>query len=138
MKTIVVSRWQPVKKLCLLIAGFGWFTASPALWAADAVTKFLSGHVADAAAHLSAKGNYATTNRLNLAIGLALRDAPGLDDFLAQVSDPASPDYRHYLTPEEFTERFGPTEQDYQAVIDFAKHSGFTITATNATGFCST
>jgi hypothetical protein len=54
MKTIFVSRWQPVKKLCLLIAGFGWITASPALWAADATAKVLSGHVADAAAFLSA------------------------------------------------------------------------------------
>ena len=131
MKTIFISRWQPAKKFCLLIAGFGWFTASPALWAADAATKILPGHVADAVAHLSAIGTLPATNRLNLAIGLPLRDVPALDDFLAQVSDPASANYRHYLTPEEFTERFGPTAQDYQAVIDFAKQSGFTITATN-------
>ena len=39
------------------------------------------------------------------------------------------PNYHHYLTPEQFTERFGPTEQDYQAVIAFAKANGLTVTA---------
>src|SRR5262249_12287567 len=39
---------------------------------------------------------------------------------------------RHYLTPEEFTERFGPTEADYQKVIDFARAHGFTVTETHS------
>ncbi|MDR3459342.1 MAG: protease pro-enzyme activation domain-containing protein [Verrucomicrobiae bacterium] len=116
--------------LCALI-GFGWFAASPILRAADLGLKTLPDHLPAAVAHLSAIGTLADTNRLNLSIGLPLRDAPGLDDFLAQIADPASPNYRHYLTPAEFTEKFGPTEADYQRVIDFAKQSGFTITATN-------
>ena len=91
--------------------------------------KTLPDHIPAVVAHLSAIGILPTTNRLNLAIGLPLRDAQGLDDFLAQLSDPANPNYRHYVTPEQFTERFGPTEQDYQTVIDFAEQSGFTITA---------
>ena len=37
---------------------------------------------------------------------------------------PASPNFRQYLTPEEFTARFAPLEQDYQAVKDFAKSKG--------------
>ncbi len=60
-------------------------------------------------------------SRLDLTIGLPLRDREGLTNFLAQLYDPASPNFRHYLTPEQFTERFGPTEQDYQSVLDFAK-----------------
>jgi len=117
---------------CLFIyayIGFGWASASPALFPAGSLLKTLPGHIPAAVVHLSARGTLPTTNRLNLAIGLPLRDAQGLDDFLAQISDPASPNYRQYLTPEEFTERFGPTEQDYQTVIDFAEQSGFTITA---------
>ena len=35
----------------------------------------------------------------------------------------ASPNFHHYLTPEQFTEKFGPSQEDYQAVIDFAKSS---------------
>ena len=44
---------------------------------------------------------------------------------------PASANYRHYLTPQEFTARFGPTEKDVQVVVEFAKASGFTVTKTH-------
>ena len=47
---------------------------------------------------------------------------------LTRLSDPDSPDYRHYLSVAEFTEQFGPTEQDYQAVVNFAQANGFTVT----------
>jgi uncharacterized repeat protein (TIGR03803 family) len=68
---------------------------------------------------------------LNLAIGLPLRNQEALTNRLRQIYDPASPNYRHYLTPEQFTEQFGPTEKDYQAVISFAKANGLTVTATH-------
>ena len=68
---------------------------------------------------------------MNLAIGLPLRNQQELDTLLQQLYDPASPNYRRYLTPEQFTERFGPTETDYQAVMDFAKSNGLTVTVTH-------
>ena len=81
---------------------------------------------------LAPKGRLAATNQLRLAIGVPLRDPPGLDDFLAQVYDPASPNFHQFLTPEEFTARFGPTEQDYEAVKKFARTNGLVITATHS------
>ena len=51
---------------------------------------------------------------------------------IEEIYDPASPNYRHYLTPEQFTEQFGPTEEDYQTVLAFAKRNGLTVTATSA------
>ncbi len=90
--------------------------------------KILPGHVPRELSGLTAKGRPAT-NQLHLAIGLSLRDPAGLDDFLAQVCDPASANYRHYLTPEAFAARFGPTESDYAAVLVFARTNGLTVTA---------
>jgi subtilase family serine protease len=87
----------------------------------------LPGHVPAVVARLTPKGRLAATNQLWLAIGLPLRDAAGLDTFLAQVYDPANPKFRQFLTPEEFTEKFGPTEQDYEAVIKFAEARGLTV-----------
>ena len=92
--------------------------------------KILPGHVPPVVSSLTAKGLLPATNQLNLAIGLPLRDAPGLDDFLAQLYDPASPNFRQFLTPEEFTARFGPTEQDYEAVKNFARTNGLAVTTT--------
>ena len=87
------------------------------------------GSIPAAARGLQPIERYPGTNQLNLAIGLPLRDPEALTSLLQQIYNPASPNYRHYLTPEEFTERFGPTEKDYQAVIAFAKASGFKVTA---------
>ena len=94
--------------------------------------QILHGHVPEAIGrlHLQPKGRLAATNELRLAIELPLRDRAGLENFVAQVSDPASPNYRQYLTPEELTTRYGPTEQDYQAVKDFARTNNLVITTT--------
>ena len=95
--------------------------------------QILPGHVPEAIArlHLQPIGRMAATNELWLAIGLPLRDQAGLEQFVAQVSDPASPNFRHYLTREELTARFGPTEQDYEAVKNFARSNGLAIVVTH-------
>src|SRR5580658_5427088 len=78
------------------------------------------GHVPAATAHLQPIGRLDGSRHLKLSIGLAPRDEEGLDAFLQQLYDPASPNYRHYLAPEQFTERFCASEADYQALVDYA------------------
>src|SRR5271166_4591250 len=70
------------------------------------------------------------TQRLNVAIMLPLRNQPELTSLLERLYDPSSPDYRQFLTVAQFTERFSPTEQDYQAVVKFAEANGLTVTDT--------
>ena len=65
---------------------------------------------------------------MNLTIVLPLRNQSELTSLLTRLYDPSSPDYRHFLSVEQFTEEFGPTAEDYQAVVDFAQASGFTVT----------
>ena len=62
---------------------------------------------------------------------LALRHQPELENFLQQLYDPTSPSYRHFVSVNEFTERFGPSDDQYRAVIRFAKANGFTIVNTS-------
>jgi uncharacterized repeat protein (TIGR03803 family) len=66
--------------------------------------------------------------KLNLTIGLPLRNLETLTNELRQIYDPASPNFHHYLTVEQFTEKFGPTEKDYEAVLNFAHAHGLTVT----------
>ena len=93
----------------------------------------VSGHVPAAVArfNLQPTGELPALESLQLAIGLPLRNEAALDDLLRQIYDPASPKFHQYLTPEQFTAQFGPTEQDYQAVIDFVKANGLTVTGTH-------
>jgi uncharacterized repeat protein (TIGR01451 family) len=99
--------------------------------AAGAGLVMLRGQVPAVVSKLPALGSLPATTNLDLAIGLPLRNQEALTNLLQQIYDPASPNYHHYLTPDEFTAQFGPTEQDYQAVIDFAKANGLTVTVTH-------
>jgi subtilase family serine protease len=71
------------------------------------------------------------TERITLAVGLPLRNQEELSTFLSQLSDPTSPNYRHYLTSNEFAEQFGPSEIDYQDLASFFTANGLTVTATH-------
>ena len=69
--------------------------------------------------------------RLNLAISLPLRNTNDLARLIQDLYNPASPRFHHYLTPTQFTEQFGPTPADYEAVKSFAKANGFEILGTH-------
>ncbi|MGA2572369.1 MAG: S53 family serine peptidase, partial [Terracidiphilus sp.] len=73
-------------------------------------------------------GRLASGQTMNLVITLPLRNQDQLDQLLKDLYDPASPSYRQFLTVEQFTERFGPTQAQYDAVISFAKENGLTVT----------
>ena len=108
----------------LALAGLVW----PASAAAPGALKQLRGHVPAAVAHLVSTGHLDGTNRLHLAIGLPLRNQDGLNALLQQVNDSSSQNYHHYLTADQFNAQFGPTEQDYQSVLEFAQTNGLTVT----------
>ncbi len=72
-----------------------------------------------------------SAKQLSFAISLPLRDQEGLTSLLRQLYDPASPSYHNWLTPEQFTAQFGPTEEDYQSVIAFSKRNGLTVSYTH-------
>jgi alpha-tubulin suppressor-like RCC1 family protein len=93
--------------------------------------RVLHGHVPPAVARLVPLGRFDGANRLNLALGLPLRNQAALAGLLHDLYDPASPKFRNYLTPAQFAEQFGPTEQDYQALIGFVQANGLKVTATH-------
>jgi uncharacterized repeat protein (TIGR01451 family) len=84
-----------------------------------------------AVTRLAPLGLEESAERLQLAIGLPLRNEEELNNLIRDLYDSASPKYHQYLTPEEFTARFGPSEEDYQAVIHFAEQNNFRVTATH-------
>jgi hypothetical protein len=90
----------------------------------------LSGHLPRTAALPTRLGRLEPTEPLVLAIGLPLRNQNDLQILLQELYDPASPNFHHYLTPQQFTEKFGPGEQDYQNVIDFVRSHGLAVTTT--------
>ena len=90
--------------------------------------RVLQGHIPSAAARSRALDRLSGSSRLQLAIGVSLRNQPGLTGLLQDIYDPASANDRQYLTPTQFAARFGPSEEDYQAVAAFAEGHGLTVT----------
>ncbi len=72
-------------------------------------------------------GRLPASQILHLNIVLPLRDPAGLQAFLKALYDPASPSYRKFLTVQQFTDRFGPTRENYDAVVRFAKTKRCTV-----------
>ena len=91
--------------------------------------QLLTRHVRDEVANGRAQfvGQLPATQSLLFDIVLPLRDRTGLQNFLQEVQDPTSPSYHQFLTPQEFTARFGPTQENWDALVAFAKASGFEI-----------
>ena len=101
-------------------------------YAQTAGRQVLAGHVSQAVASSQVLHELPRATQLNLAFGLPLRNQEKLNALLSDLSDPSSPNYRHYLTPEQFAAEFGPTEADYQALIHFVQQNGLTVTAIHA------
>lgn len=85
-------------------------------------------HVPPAVARLKAVGDVPVADHLRLVIGLPIRNQSQFDSLINELNDPASTNYHRWLTSEQFTEQFGPTEADYQKVVHFAEASGFEVT----------
>ena len=92
----------------------------------------LRGHVPAAAlARAQALGRIPRGQTLTLTLALPLRDPAGLESFLSRLYDPTDPLYGHYITPDEFTRRYSPTQQSYDAVAAFARARGLVVTHTS-------
>lgn len=89
----------------------------------------LTHHVRDAVrtGQAQALGHLPVNQVMQLDVVLPLRDPAGLKAFLADVYDPTSFSYRRFLTPTEFTERFGPSLADYEALVSYLKENGFEV-----------
>lgn len=62
---------------------------------------------------------------------LPLRNQQALNDLIERIYDPSDEMYGQYLTPDEFTQMFAPTQEDYDKVIAYAKSSGLRVTGTH-------
>jgi subtilase family serine protease len=102
----------------------------PALTAQQLRT--LAGHVPQAVAASRMLAPLDRGSRLHLALGLPLRNTAELDALIADLGDPHSPRYQHFLTPEQFAAAFGPTEDEYAAAIQFAQAHHLEVTGTHS------
>ena len=89
----------------------------------------LTHHVRDVVLNGQAKpvGQLPLNQTMTLDVVLPLGNRVALQSFLSELYDPASPSYHNFLTVPEFTERFGPSQANYDAAVSFLEANGFTV-----------
>jgi hypothetical protein len=121
-----------VKSQTLIAAALLLTLAVPYLSASEnSQSQVLKGHVPKITKKLPPQGRLDATYHIDLAIGLPLRNPEQLTNLLEDIYKPASPNFRHFLKPDEFVASFGPSAEDYQSVIDFAKAHHLQVTRTH-------
>jgi len=93
----------------------------------------LTRHVREAVLNGEAQwvGHLPATQSMRLVLVLPHRHQAELNNFLKELYDPQSASYRKFLTVEEFTARFGPSQADYDSAIGFAQANGFRVVGTS-------
>ncbi|MGA3129893.1 MAG: protease pro-enzyme activation domain-containing protein [Terracidiphilus sp.] len=90
---------------------------------------FTTRHVRDVVLNGQAQlvGQLPADQTMQVDIVLPLRDKAGLDAFVADVYNPLSPNFHNFLTPDETSARFGPTQENWDALASFATANGFRV-----------
>src|ERR1022692_4037230 len=65
--------------------------------------------------------------RMILSLRLTPNKQAELERLLADQQDPASPNFHHWLTPEDFGAQFGPQPEDIAAITSWLTSQGFTV-----------
>jgi kumamolisin len=76
-------------------------------------------------------GHLPANQTMDITFILQHRNQEDLDQFLKDVYDPSSSVYRQFLTVEQFTEKYGPSSEDYETVKAFARANGLKILSTS-------
>jgi len=97
---------------------------------AQDTTRLVGNHPAAAETEPTA-GPRAGDAQLTMAVSLQMRDRAGAEQLLAQLQNPASLNYQHWLTSAQFAARFNPTQADIDAVENWLTSEGFTVMASS-------
>lgn len=87
----------------------------------------LAGNVPPWATSSAFKAGANGNDPINFRVYLAWNDLTGAQALAAAVSDPKSPSYGHYLTPQAFRQRFAPSQQSLAQVTSWLQSQGFAV-----------
>ena len=74
-------------------------------------------------------GTPSADRMITFHVNLGWRDQAAVDRLVAQVTDPRSPSYRHFLTPAGFIARFSPKASETDAVSSWLRGQGLSVLA---------
>jgi hypothetical protein len=136
-KAILLVKWLAVLGLVFSLTPFS-FTQSPGkdriVWAIDDSSRVtLQGNVRPMFRPENDMGPVEGSFKLeNISLMFKLTESQQADltALLEEQQDPSSPNYHHWLTPEQYADRFGLSQNDIEQVAAWLPAQGFTVTQT--------
>lgn len=119
--------WRRLATTGLSLAFAAWLLA-PAVLSAAETTVELSPLVGKSTLLAPLDRN----QEIGVVLALPLSDPKGAADYIEHISRKGDPLYHHYLTPQQFAERFGGDAEDYGALKQWAISSGLVISQESA------
>jgi hypothetical protein len=122
-----VRKLLPVAICALAVFPAGRATAQ-SLLAGDAGRQQLKGHLRAEVMGAPPVRRVPPETHMTLTVGLPLANRAALVQAAADIADPNSASFRHFLTPEQFADQFGASPADYQSLLDWAQSNHLTAT----------
>jgi subtilase family serine protease len=124
----MTSKLSTLRRFAALTAGaavaaFGVGTAA----AAPSARATVAGNVPPWATSANFKSMAPGSDAIGFRVYLSWSDPAAAEALALAVSDPASPSYGQFLTPQQFRQRFAPDQQTVGAVTSWLRDQGLTI-----------
>lgn len=117
------------RKIGLVVLTCAWLLVSMGISIAEEMVPIAGNHPAGIVG--APTGQIAPDRMLTMTITLKLRDPEGLNRLLAEQQDPNSPNYHRWITPQEFSARFGSDPAQFKAVRGWLITQDFEIVSSN-------
>jgi kumamolisin len=92
----------------------------------------LAGTVLPKLAQSTRLGDVPAGKQLSVAVSMTPSNSKDLDNFVRQVSDPRSSNYGKYLTPQQFTAKYGASQNQLDQVTTYLRQKGLTVESVSA------
>ncbi len=135
-------RWTVVVAAALAVGGTVSGTTLAGTSLAGAATAAATGPAMTAVAATAPRvpagaarlGTMAATTTLRVSVALRPADPSALEQMATDVATPGNPQFRHYLTPTQVQQQFGPPAATVAAVRSWLAGQGLTVGATTGDG----
>ena len=120
--------------IAVIVVGVGVFSVSIIARARQDSRNPISGQTVPLIGKAHLVGTASGQQKLDLSVGLQIRNQQELNILLANLNNPHSSLYHHYLTPQQFAAEFGPTAAQQQQVVTYLHSQGFTVSRVSSNG----
>jgi len=127
MQPVTFKRVSRFVALALMVVAAIWFVNRGPTFSLFHGGVILSGNTPEVVGESQLVKHANPEARLEILVGLNLRDEADLDSLLVKQQDPNAPEYQQFLTVDQFVTRYSPDAYDVEQVVRYLTSQGLKI-----------